>query len=198
MVPVPLEGCGDPVVLDSCGEAARQRAQGPAGASAAAGCGSSIVLSDAAALAVAALTSGSLRPRSAQRESRRTGRRSVSAGHGRECRGREGMPTAQTHPARPSSSRKFENCCQSAPHRTRSTRVHLSRIVRARHVGGVGWEYCPRTGTRARTQKRDDPAPLDDARPPADETIKLQVSEHTGVPLARRGARAACAAALPQ
>ena len=119
MVAVPLEGCGDPVVLDSCGEAARQRAQGPAGASAAAGCGSSIVLSDAAALAVAALTSGSLRPRSAQRESRRTGRRSVSAGHGRECRGREGMPTAQTHPARPSSSRKFENCCQSASHRTR-------------------------------------------------------------------------------
>ena len=78
------------------------------------------------------------------------------------------------------------------------TRAYLSRVVQARRVGGAGWEYCPRTGTRARTQKRDDPAPLDDARPPADESVKLQVSEHTGAPLTRRGARAACAAAVPQ
>ena len=171
MVPVPLEGCGDPVVLDSCGEAARQRAQGPAGASAAAGCWSSIVLSDAAALAVAALTSGSLRPRSAQRESRRTGRRSVSAGHGRECRGREGMPTAQTHPARPSSSRKFENCCHLHHTAQGSTREYLSRVVQARRVGGAGCEYCPHTGTRARTRKTEDLAPLEDERLPAAESV---------------------------
>ena len=116
-----------------------------------------------------------LAPHSVSRDARAGGARprvtDVNAEAGRACRLRKRTLRALPRAANSKTAVNLHHTAQGC------TRAYLSRVVQARRVGGAGWEYCPRTGTRARTQKRDYPAPLEDARPPADETVKLQVSE---------------------